>query len=496
MSASQQKKLRQQLREQGVEKRQIAQKEAQQQAKKSKTISTVVWTVVVIALIAAILFSSNLFYHAFSAVKIGDTGYNASELSFFYKSGYFNFVSTNQDYLQYLGLDTTQPLSSQAYGEDGTWADFFMDSAVASATEVTAMYDAAKAAGFELSEEDKAAFESEFVTLAETAESAGVSVNAYLAASYGKGVNEKLVRNLLEKTYIAQAYEEQMYNSYTYTDSELDTYYEENKDKYDRFTYISYFANGAENTEEGIDKETAMANAEELANSVIEGVTTEEQFSQSVLAKTQSEASSVTTQGSGLSASYSEWMTDAARKAGDMTVIESDTGYYALYFISREKNDGRTVSARHILTYALPDENGEYTDEAKAEAKAKAEDLLAQWQAGDATEESFAALANANSADTGSNQNGGLYENFQEGQMVPEFDAWCFDSARKSGDTGIVFNEGQYCGYHVIYFVGEGKTYDKVLTEQDLRGADFNEWKATATEGYTAETSFAAALVK
>ena len=50
------------------------------------------------------------------------------------------------------------------------------------------------------------------------------------------------------------------------------------------------------------------------------------------------------------------------------------------------------------------------TSKAKKDAaKQKAEDLLAQWKAGDATEDSFAELANENSADSGSNTNGGLY---------------------------------------------------------------------------------------
>ena len=120
MSASQQKKLRKQQREQGVEKRQIADQKAAEAAKKSSIRSTVITTIVVLLVIVTILFSSNLFYHAFPAVKIGDTSYNASELSFFYKSGYFNFVSQNGSYLQYMGLDTSKSLDSQSFGEDQT----------------------------------------------------------------------------------------------------------------------------------------------------------------------------------------------------------------------------------------------------------------------------------------------------------------------------------------------------------------------------------------
>ena len=109
--------------------------------------------------------------------------------------------------------------------------------------------------------------------------------------------------------------------------------------------------------------------------------------------------------------------------------------------------------------------------------------MLNQWKSGDATEESFAELANANSTDTGSNTNGGLYENVYPGQMVDTFNDWCFDTDRKAGDTGIV--ETTY-GYHVMYFVGtSGQTYRDYQIENDLRTADMNTWFDNLAESYT-----------
>ncbi len=100
-----------------------------------------------------------------------------------------------------------------------------------------------------------------------------------------------------------------------------------------------------------------------------------------------------------------------------------------------EKYD--VVSVRHILV-----------DEEET-----AKSILAQWESGEKTEDSFAALVADNSTDTGSVENGGLYENFTAGTMVAEFNDWCFDDARKPGDTGIV--QTQF-GYHVMYFVHRG----------------------------------------
>ena len=68
----------------------------------------------------------------------------------------------------------------------------------------------------------------------------------------------------------------------------------------------------------------------------------------------------------------------------------------------------------------------------KAEAEQKAQDILDEWKAGAATEDSFAELANEYSEDPGSNTTGGLYEQVYQGQMVTEFNDWCFDPARQS----------------------------------------------------------------
>ncbi len=115
------------------------------------------------------------------------------------------------------------------------------------------------------------------------------------------------------------------------------------------------------------------------------------------------------------------------------------------------------VSVRHILV----------SDEALAD------EVLAEWQK-NPTEDNFAALVPNYTEDTGSSVTGGLYENIMKGDMVAEFENWCFDSSRKPGDTGIVQTD---YGFHVMYFssagaaawreqatytLGSGIVYDKI----------------------------------
>ena len=84
------------------------------------------------------------------------------------------------------------------------------------------------------------------------------------------------------------------------------------------------------------------------------------------------------------------------------------------------------------------------------QAQAEAQTLLAQWKAGDATEDTFAELAKSHSQDTASRGNGGLYQDVVPDQLGNWFNEWSFDTARKTGDTAIVESNS---GVHILYFV-------------------------------------------
>ena len=135
--------------------------------------------------------------------------------------------------------------------------------------------------------------------------------------------------------------------------------------------------------------------------------------------------------------------------------------------------EDKYVDVRHILIMpegGTADENGSmvYTEEEWAAAQLKAQEILDLYLAGDLTEDSFAALANehtadGNDADYDGVPDGGLYTDVYEGQMVPEFEAWCFDDARLPGDTGLV--KTTY-GWHIMYFVDSRPVWKASAQEQ------------------------------
>lgn len=189
-----------------------------------------------------------------------------------------------------------------------------------------------------------------------------------------------------------------------------------------------------------------------------------------------------------------EWLFSEERQAGDITVIEDETNEtcYVVYFSNRYLDETKTVDVRHIL---IPVEDAETTDDmtedeiAEANEKAKekalenAESIFDEWQEGEATEDTFAALAEENSTDTGSNTNGGLYEGVYKGQMVDAFNDWIFDEARQPGDTDIV--ETDY-GYHIMYYVGDNAAYWHNSIEDTLRSEKMQSYMEELTADYTA----------
>ena len=180
----------------------------------------------------------------------------------------------------------------------------------------------------------------------------------------------------------------------------------------------------------------------------------------------------------------SQWLRDASRKEGDFTVIEDSygEGYYTVLFLGREDNHYPTVSVRHILIKAVAGEDGTYSDEAKQAALDRVNEIKAEFESGDQSEESFAALAEQYSEDAGSNTKGGLYEGIYKGKTVDGFNDFCF-AGHKNGDIGVAYGDnGTYAGYHLIYFIGEGDLYSNQIARDALSDEAVNDFLAERTE--------------
>ena len=87
------------------------------------------------------------------------------------------------------------------------------------------------------------------------------------------------------------------------------------------------------------------------------------------------------------------------------------------------------------------------SDHSWDEAEFTAENILAKWKSGEATEESMISIMKQ----YGVNRGDGNIQTIAPGDWVDELDEWCFDRNRKVGDTAIIEN---VYGYTIVYFSG------------------------------------------
>ena len=522
MSASTDRKKRQEAIANGTDKKLLAQLEEEKKKKKENRKWTIGGILVALLITLILLANSNFLYTKATAVKVGDTKYSAAQTDFYYKAQYLNFMNQYGSYASMFGLDTSSSLKDQEctmLEDGGTWYDYFMEQAEEYMKQVTAYAEYAEENGLELDEDDIKLIDDQMTSFETEATSEGFSsVDKYLESVYGKGCKSKVIRQELERTALASKAIQSVQDSLEYTTEDLAAYYEEHKDEYDNFNY-AYYLVAAEQEPTG---DTEDMTSEEELEAQVETAVTEETMEiaknqadqiaaatnsvdgltaavRNVLGDTTLEAVSQSdVQGSNLPSDYGDWLKDASRQAGDTTVVESeDTGYYVVVYGSRDNNNYRLASVRHILIQAQADENGEYTDEAMAAAKASIEKIYQEWQSGEKTEDSFAALAQQYSEDSGSASTGGLYDSVYKGEMVEEFDAWCFDPSRQTGDTGIVKGESSgYAGYHLIYYVGQGDLYSNYLAEQALVEENLQKWQDEQTDGFDVKERFCAKFVQ
>lgn len=549
MSASQDKKRRQAERESGSSPKTLAEREAAVKARKERRTWTIVGVLVALFVVVIVLLNTNLLYTGTTSVTVGDYKFTNAEYQYYYTTAYNNFTYQYGSYASLLGLDTSADLDEQTVQSslftmlgleipeslqpadeeetaEFTWDDYFRETALQNMAQVTAIWDAAVKAGYTLSEEAAEEIDStiaSFETMATANNLRGA--DGYAAVIYGKGVTASLVRELLERAYIAEEYSADIYESFEYSADEINAYYDENADAFDAISFDYYLveAEKVEVTETVTDEETGeeteetneevtdetMAEAKEEADSLLEAAQSGAaqgalSFAEAV-AETMGEEAEATeikslfgysvTSGYGVMA---EWLLDSAREPGDMAVLENEgVGYYVVCFNSRSDNsDYNGVAFRHILVNVEDeDEDGEFSEEEIEAAEQKIQEIRDEWISDGETEDAFAALANANSDDTGSNGSslysteGGLYEHVAKDQMVEPINDWIFDDARQSGDSEIIYVESSnYTGYHLVYFVGEdGYSYHDCLAlyglgytnaPQGLRQPDYEAWQS------------------
>lgn len=330
--------------------------------------------------------------------SVGTEKLTNGQLQIYYWMNVYDFFNNYGYYAVYQGLDYTQPLDQQNYGDfGGTWQQYFLSEALTGWHKYQAMALMAREEGMTLSEEMQEDLDGLRATLTQTAVQSGFSsIDAMLQSDMGGGCTYEDYAKYMEVYYYGYLYFEKMYDQAQsrIDDRALEEYFQEHE--------------------------------EDLKDS---GIT---------------------------------------------------------------KDAGLVYGVRHILIVpegGTEDDEGNvtWTEEEWEACRVEAQAILDEWLAGEATEETFAQLANEHSADTGSNQNGGLYEDLDEDtSFVEEYVDWYTAEGRKVGDYGLIKSEH---GYHIMYL---SDMEDKWIAacRDGILSEEANQIAQTAMENYPMDVTY------
>lgn len=509
----------------GARNRQVQREAAAKSKKKQDSVLGLgakigLWAVaaaVVLVFLYSVLTFTGTIQRGLTAAKVGNEKVSAMDFNILYRDVRSNILNEYGPSLQqYYNYDLTT-IDSQPciFDTSITWREYFIDQTKEQVKTLYTLYQDGRSNGFELSDEDNTEYQDYMAQIESNADYNGMSLAQYVKAAYSSATKLSDVEKVNKIRFYGNAYYNHLKDQYNFGDTDVETYYQEHQDDFDVVDYYYYTFPYTTYTytepEEGAEIEEGQPKSEEEATSMTEASKSEakalaDEMRSKVTGadnfETVAEAyhiqlgnenySSHFNQGVRVneqSGSTSDWYREEGRQVGDIDVVDTGFGYSVLLFAGRYREELPTVRVRHILlrteAYAedATDEDKAAVDEANAAVLTQIEDIRSQWESGEATEDSFAALAKEHSAD-GSASEGGDLGFFTENVMVQAFNDWCFESGRKPGDVGLV--ETTY-GYHLIYFVEHGN-YEYYNTIVDtLTNNAMDEYMENTMPNYPAD---------
>ncbi len=281
--------------------------------------------------------------------QCGEHSLTNATLSYYFWSGYAAFLNYYDSSAQ-VYLDLYKPLNEQQYSDDMTWEDYFINNALTAFRQYSAVCDLAQERGYTLSEANAKLLENLEQELLATAQEMGFeSAQDYLQTNYGPGATVENYRAymadyLMVREYIAAAQQE-----YNFTEQQIEENYDQNASSYAErgvekedqvmasVRYLALFSYDQPLETEALGTVTAGEVFEMLMTQWEES----EDHSEEAFMKLGEEWSNY-----GVVQNYVEqmrpnggnveeiedWVFDQERKAGDYLALESDHGYFLVYY--------------------------------------------------------------------------------------------------------------------------------------------------------------------
>lgn len=452
-----------------------------------KVTFSILAVVLILALLVWLIASTGLVTKSVTALTVGDRKLTAADL---------NIVMGNMTASEQYGLafsdEFQKELDRQSPLTPGvTVREEIVNQLMPSITFMYAALNEIEKEGFvpsedQLAEMDKNAksLEEQFTQMSVTS---GQSVSKLARLYYGPGASLRLIERDLRSSMLISYYQEHLKEQTDLSDDKVEDYYQEHKDLLDVYTYYTYVFKP--NLKEGATAEEKKAALDDLAKLAdkARGDLEKTDFARAILNHLEAdEAEAIEADPDALlarkvradraGAAVLNFLKEEGRKEGDAKVIEGADSVTLVQFVSRERDDFKPYSVRHILIRNPEEAPAEKTDE---ELREEAGRILKEFTEGERTEEAFVKLVVKYSMDPGSKASGGLYKDVASGAMVREFENWCTETGRKKGDTGLV--KSGY-GYHIMYFEGYGDEPELPgRIREALKTAHLNDWMSAVT---------------
>ncbi len=509
-------------------------------------VFAVIAVLLIVVMVGNLLIGAGIFMRSRTAAESDDFKVDGAMMSYFVYSSYQTYLnyyyelyssmmgsSTSINVQSLMGIDPNVSLKKQVYNEESgqTWFEYFAENAAAQVEQQLVYCQAAKAAGIELDKDDLAAIDASINEIATYAAMYGTTLDAYLAANYGKGVKEKDVRRVMELGQLASKYAEIKHEEFmnASTAEKVEAYFTENKNDFLSADYLSYTFTVTKGTtvnadelytadktkvDEAADKLLALTTEEDFLQGVkdyfiatsteeyrekyydtylseAEGETDEEKAAaaeqklqdklnedaEAHVAKLLTENFTYTTE-----TELGAWIfgkdDTAAAAAGTTNKIadaskDADGTYkVTVYLLTREAS--RDEDTTRTFTYLLFEESNYTETDAKA--------ALALFENGEKSAAGLKAVAEnyeKNSACTT------LEEVAQGSTGVEELDEWLFADGRKAGDYELISYTYDSKDFYIIVYLDEIAAEEWYIACRDAQvDEELSDWYDEATNTY------------
>ena len=280
-------------------KQRLAKAAKKKNMKKGDTTDLIAGIIKAIAIVAVIgILCAGLYIYGvpqsiMPALKVGDRTYTMSEYSYYYSTVFQTYANTAYSYVSQYGFNlsgfdyTISPADQTTKDDDGneiTWDEFFRNNVVETLETYNYYLDLAEKDNITLNDKYKEQVESDLSELASTASSNSLSTSRYISYMFGRGLNEKKFRSLLEDQYlvaqIIESQEDEIKEGITMED--IEAAYEADPSEYEaidiRLLGIAIekdeeAENTADDTTEAVADDTTEAVADDTTEAVADDTT-------------------------------------------------------------------------------------------------------------------------------------------------------------------------------------------------------------------------------